>query len=164
MLFVAFAISCAQSFYFCYERVERLTEGRMDEELPTGFGFVRPGHSVTSTGSPTSSRTFVPFVSSRAFLIRVPTSGLTRSGVREMSAERKLKNAAMTGSALSFDRRLAYHRDKHGSRPDDMSMDLALLPEFRMRFKQCLFQADGLGLAGGRDSAPRRLHYARVPA
>ena len=99
MLFVAFAISCAQSFYFCYERVERLTEGRMDEELPTGFGFVRPGHSVTSTGSPTSSRTFVPFVSSRAFLIRVPTSGLTRSGVREMSAERKLKNAAMTGSA-----------------------------------------------------------------
>jgi hypothetical protein len=59
---------------------------------------------------------------------------------------------------LSLGRRLARDGDKHGSRPDDVSMDLALLPEFRMRFKQCLFQADGLGLAGVRDGASVRAH------
>src|SRR3989442_389618 len=75
----------------------------MDEEPPGGLGGLLPFHRVTSSGIGSSSLTSTPLVSSRASSIRVAESGLTRSGACEMSRSRKLRKAAMAGSASFLD-------------------------------------------------------------
>ena len=76
MLRVAHRIRRAEPPHFGDQRVECLTESRVDVNLPVSAPRSFFGHSVTSSGMTSSSRTLTDRVRSRASSIRVAESGL----------------------------------------------------------------------------------------